>query len=67
MSEVVSEKDKPFILSLIFVIGMFALLAIGAVGAFNSNSFVTEYIDKIITSVVAVVGMIVTFYFKTKE
>ena len=63
----VSEADKPFILSLIFVIGFFVLLLFGAVGALLGNTNVTGYITSALTGVSGIVGTVVGFYFKTKS
>jgi len=67
MSEfTIKEKDKPFILALIFVIGMFALMFTGVAVAFYNAELVLDYMREIITSVVTIVGMITVFYFTTK-
>ena len=63
----ITERDKPFILALIFVIGFFGLLFAGVGGANYGNPYVTEYIDKVLVGVAGIVGTIIGFYFKTKS
>ena len=67
MSEIVNERDKPFIIALVFIIGFFALLFMGAVGILWNNASIADYVKEMIVGVVGILGTIVGFYFKTKS
>jgi len=63
----IKEADKPFWLALIFVAIFAVMLLIGSIGAFSNNVNVTTYVDKILVGITGIVGVIVGFYFKSKQ
>ena len=66
-AEVVNEKDKPFIIALIFTIGFFALVFFGAAGVLWNNAGIESYIKEMTTGVIGILGTIVGFYFMKKN
>lgn len=64
--ETVSEKDKPFIIALMFVVGFFALIFAGLLAINYGNPYMEAYIDKVLGGILSIVGTVVAFYFGTK-
>ena len=67
MSIVVSERDKPFIIAIIMVVGLLAFIYLGAIGVLWNNAGIEDYVKEMSTALIAMVGTIVGFYFMKKN
>jgi len=65
--ETVSEKDKPFYIALILVVGFLALIFLGAVGVIWNNTAIEDYVKEISIGLIGMLGPVIGFYFKTKS
>jgi len=63
----IAESDKPFILAVIFALAFVGLIFGGLIGVNYGNPYITEYIEKMLPPIIAIVGSVVAFYFGKKS